>query len=219
MPKDTYLTENNNESKVQQWQLSLNIYKKRWKYFTLDNSALLVIDMQNYFLDEKSHAFVPSSKIVLKNTIKLVDFFRKHKKPVIFTYFGVLPDEDDPIKNWWHDSVKSGSEECKIAAELLSEKGKNDIIIRKSTYSSFYKTNLEDILRKNNIKNILIAGVLTNLCCETAVREAFVRSFTVFISIDAAAAYTEEMHLSALKNISYGFATPISTKEVKEAIK
>ena len=244
MLKENYLTEKNMMNKIKQWKQILAPYNTEpnsfaFDNFTFDNSALLVIDMQNYFLDEKSHAFVPSGMIALKNIIKLADAFRKHQKPVIFTYFAVMQNEEDPIRRWWNDTVMEGSYESRIVDELHSKKedinNENDInnitklndlnnlnnlnyinnlILRKRTYSPFYKTKLEEFLRKNNIKNIVITGVLTNLCCETAVREAFVRNFNIFFPIDATAAYNEEMHIATLKNLSYGFAVTISTEEV-----
>ncbi len=212
MSKETYLTEKNVRVKIKQWQQIFKPYKKRWKTFTLENSALLVIDLQNYFLDEESHAFVPSSKIVLNNTIRLINFFRKHQKTIIFTYFAVRQEEDDPIRDWWNDTVIEGSKQSKIVRELQQKE--QDLLIRKSTYSPFYKTELEDFLRKKNIKNLMVTGVLTNFCYETAVREAFDRNFIVFLPIDATATYNEELHIATLKNLSQGFATLMLTEEV-----
>ncbi len=63
-----------------------------------------------------------------------------------------------------------------------------------------------------------ITRVLTNLCCETAAREAFVRDFDVFFAIDATAAYNEEMHLATLMNFAYGFATPVTTYSIVQAL-
>jgi isochorismate hydrolase len=212
MVKENYLTEENFNHKIKKWERKLSEYNDRWKPFTLDDSALVVIDMQNYFLSESSHAFVVSSKFITGNIIKLIDQFRDQGKLIVFTRFAVKPDENDPIENWWNNTVKDGSFNSKINLIVLPDK--NEFVIRKRTYDSFYNTSLEKLLREKKIKNLIITGVLTNLCCETTARSAFNRNFNVYFVIDATAAYNEEMHLSSLRNISYGFATPVSTKEI-----
>ncbi|HLD33160.1 MAG TPA: isochorismatase family cysteine hydrolase [Candidatus Nanoarchaeia archaeon] len=211
MLKEDYLTSENCSNKIIQWGSELQCFQKRWKPFTLQHTALLVIDMQNYFLDDKSHAFVPSSRHVLKNVLQLISLFRNHSQPIIFTYFAIAR-EADPIGNWWGDTVREDSFQSQIFPAFRPRE--NEYIFRKSTYDSFYRTELETILRSSNIKHVVVAGVLSNLCCETTARQAFIRNFSVFFALDATAAYTEEMHLATLKNISYGFATPISTREM-----
>lgn len=187
-------------------------FKHRWKKLNLADSALIVIDMQRYFLDEDSHACVPEGKIITKNIGTLVEKYRGHDRPVIFTNFAVCKGEDDPIINWWNDTVEEGSRDSEIVEELKPRE--NELVIRKPTYDAFYKTELEEYLRERDIKQVVITGVLTNLCCETTAREAFVRGFDVFVVIDGMASYSEEMHVSSLKNLAYGFATPISTNDL-----
>lgn len=212
MLKEQYLTEENLYRKITHWKKKISQYSKRVKKFKLTNSALLIIDMQNYFLNERSHAYVPSSRVILKNIAQLLNLFRKKKLPIIFTYFAVKKNEKDTIKDWWNDTVNVGSSQSRIVEEIKPKEEEG--VLRKRTYSSFYNTKLERFLKKHNVKNLLITGVLTNLCCETTAREAFVRNFNVFFVMDATATYNEEMHLFSLINLSYGFATLVSTEEI-----
>ena len=212
MLKEQYLTEENLNSKVYDWKERILLYSTRVEKFKLTDSALLIIDMQNYFLDERSHAYVPSSKVIQQNIIQILNLFRKKKLPIIFTYFAVKDNERDNIRNWWNDTVRVGSYESKIIDKLKPKK--DEAVLRKNSYSSFYNTKLERFLKKHNVKNLLITGMLTNLCCETTAREAFVRNFNVFFVMDATATYNEEMHLFSLINLSYGFATLFSTEEI-----
>jgi isochorismate hydrolase len=168
--------------------------------------------MQSYFLDEKSHAFVPTGKAVLSNVQNLISHFRDHSRPVIFTRFAVEDGEDDPISNWWADTVSEGSEASRLAEEIKTEK--SDKVIRKSRYSSFYETDLEEHLKVQDVSDLVITGVLTNLCCETAAREAFDRGFNVFSVMDGMATYSEEVHIASLKNLAYGFSTPLCTEDI-----
>lgn len=212
MSTPPYLTAANSSSQLRNWKKQLSPYSQRWKNFTLPDSALLIIDMQNYFLDKNSHAYVPASPAILKNIRRLIDLYRRQKLPIIFTYFAVKKNEPDPINNWWHDTVYDHTPPSQISPALAPQP--HEPILRKNSYSSFYQTDLEKILQKHQVKNLVISGVLTNLCCETAAREAFVRNFNVFFLMDGTAAYSEEMHLSTLKNLAYGFATPVSTQSV-----
>jgi len=98
-----------------------------------------------------------------------------------------------------------------IAKGLDSSDG---IIIEKNQYDAFYNTNLEQILHENNISQVIVCGVLTNICCETTARSAFVRGFETFFTIDGTAAYSEEHHMATISNLSYGFAIPILLDEL-----
>jgi isochorismate hydrolase len=58
---------------------------------------------------------------------------------------------------------------------------------------------------------------MTNLCCETSARDAFIRDYRVFFPVDANGAATEEMHLASLTNISWGVAYVCPTDELLDA--
>jgi nicotinamidase-related amidase len=64
---------------------------------------------------------------------------------------------------------------------------KEDIIIDKNRYSAFWRTGLDEFLRSKNVEDVVIAGVLTNCCCETTARDAFMRDYRVFFVSDATA--------------------------------
>lgn len=180
------------------------------------SSALLVIDMQNFFLDKKSHAYVPSAPIVLQNILEIVRLFRQKSRPIVFTYYAVKTGESPGIMGeWWNDVVYENQDDAKIVSELAPQP--LDIVIRKKTYSAFYETDLEELLRSKKVTQLVVTGLLTNLCCETTARDAFVRDFRVFFVADGTAAYNEEMHLASLKNLAYGFVTPLTTKQLQEA--
>lgn len=178
------------------------------------NAALIVIDIQKYFTDPASHAFVPSFPSIKENILTLIEAFKRKNRPVCFTTFAATPGEKDPILNWWGRSVEQGSYEAELELPHDSE----DIIIVKPTYSAFYKTDLDEELQKRGVDTVVICGVLSNLCCETTARDAFNRGYNVFFIIDATAAYKKEMHLATLLNLEYGFATPLSTQELCSTI-
>ena len=105
-----------------------------------------------------------------------------------------------------------GSDQSEIYKELSPIKGER--VIKKRRYSAFYQTDLELILRGLKTTNLIITGVMSNLCCETTARDAFMRDFRVFFIADGNCSATEEMHLSTLKNLAFGFAHVLTAEDM-----
>lgn len=200
-------------SRMRSWKRLLAGLERRWKRCDIKRSALLIIDMQEYFLDSSSHAYLPEATAILSSVKRLLLLFRKHRRPVIFTSFAVAAGEDDPIKRWWGESVRAGSPESRVVKALSPKRGER--VLRKSSYSAFHRTGLEEFLRTSGAGQVVIAGVCTHLCCDTAVREAFVRGFDVFVAADATATFSERLHNAALLALSSGFATPVRARNLK----
>lgn len=210
MCKEKYLTPENVEEKVNFWYLAIEKFRggRRRNILPLElkNAALLVIDMQKYFTHQDSHAFVPSSDVVIQNVNRLIECFgRGH---VLYTQH--TDHENSRMLKWWERGLFEDNPLSEID-ERIKIIGK---VVPKHTYSAFYMTELETLLEKNHIQTLYITGLLTNLCCETTAREAFVRGYEVFFVVDSTATYNEQLHLATMLNLSHGFARVVSTKEV-----
>jgi nicotinamidase-related amidase len=72
--------------------------------------------------------------------------------------------------------------------------------------SGFYNTDLETVLRGLKIEDLVVSGVMTNLCCESTARDAYFRDYRVFVPADGTGTITEEMQLASLLNLAFGFA-------------
>ena len=68
------------------------------------------------------------------------------------------------------------------------------------------------------MRQVVVCGVLTNLCCETTARSAFMRGFEVYFLEDGTATFSEEMHEAALLNLGYGFAILTKIDDVIRAL-
>jgi isochorismate hydrolase len=179
--------------------------------FLPDKSALMVMDMQEYFLSPDSHAYIPSAETILPGVKKLISLYEVKKLPVIFTLHSNTERNAGMMRKWWPDLLTEGSPESCLPESLKSCGG---IRIEKHQYDAFYDTSLKEILHEKNIHQLVITGVMTNICCETTARSAFVRGFEVFFAIDGTATYSEEHHMATLTNLSYGFAIPILLDEL-----
>jgi ureidoacrylate peracid hydrolase len=76
-----------------------------------------------------------------------------------------------------------------------------DVVIEKVAYSAFYMTRLEWVLRKLEIKRIIVAGIVTNGGVASTVRDAHVRDFDVVVAEDGCAAFSETVHGAAIEGL------------------
>jgi len=180
-------------------------------------AALLVIDMQRFFLDDESHAFLPDGKEAIPRINKLIRAFRDRNWPLYFTRH-IHSKGSDPgtMGKWWSDVMWEGSHFLDIHSSLELLTG--DTVIDKQRYDAFLGTDLNERLHSSGITQIVITGVMTNLCCETTARTAFCRDFEVFFVHDCTATASEELHNSTLKNLAYGFAVLVTADEVLEQL-
>jgi isochorismate hydrolase len=220
MPKkEKYLTNENLATEVKGIRDEIQRSGGRHRNFLLNgNPALLVTDMQDYFLSPNSHAFIPSAEAIIPNIIHLIDLFLIKKYPVIFTQH--INDEKNAgnMKTWWKDLISINSNYHKLSTLPPFHPSTVPLIIKKSQYDAFFGTDLEKKLTDINISTLIICGVMTNLCCETTLRSAFVRGFNAIIPLDATAAYKKSYHISTFVNLSFGFCPVKNTTEILELL-
>jgi isochorismate hydrolase len=172
--------------------------------------AVLLIDLQEYFRG----IILP----ILENVVELISALQKNKIPLFFTQHGhELEADHGMLGRWWGELIIKGSQDASLLPEL--NVGKEDYIIHKNTYSAFYETDLGEKLKDLGVTDLVIGGVMTNLCCETTARDAFIRDFRVFFLVDGTSTISEEFHLSTLKNLGYGFATLLSCQAFKDIMR
>jgi isochorismate hydrolase len=168
--------------------------------------ALLVIDMQQYFLS--------IARSILGNVLSIIEACRSKGIRIIFTRHGhrnVLED-GGMLAQWWGDHIDYGSKDWELIKSLKPSAA--DEIIDKNRYSAFHRTGLDETLTSQKIDELIITGVMTNCCCETSARDAFVRDYRVFFVSDATATVSDDLHLASLKNLAFGFSYIVSTKQL-----
>ena len=215
MQKTKYFTESLISKKAE------SIYQKLNKKFELHNAqlipqkvALLILDMQKFFHDNKSHAFIPSAKAIIKPIISLANLFIINNLPIITTKHINTKENAKQMDNLWRDILTEGSEFSQLITEFDIPQAE---LIIKPQYDAFYNTNLNRILKKNKVEQVIITGVMTHLCCETTSRSAFVRGYNVFFPIDGTATYNEEFQFATLTNLAHGFANIVLIEHLIQA--
>jgi ureidoacrylate peracid hydrolase len=212
--EDSYATAHSIAQKSRGWLQKIAPFNEHRMELNRGACALLVIDMQRFFLDPDSPTFTCGGLGILPNVKKLIAAFREADCPVIYTRHQHHPDGMDAgiMRWWWQGMCLEGTAESEIAEEiapLINEK-----VILKHRYSAFYNTDLETVLRCLKIEDLVISGVMTNMCCESTARDAYHRDYRVFFLADGTAAVNEEMHLASLLNLAFGFAFVTTTDEI-----
>lgn len=178
--------------------------------FIPEQSALIVLDMQEYFLNQNSHAFIPSSSAVIENINSIVKLYERKKLPVIYTKH-IDSESSGMMSKWWNGTIKADDEMSKISPQIICS---NEKVITKNQYDAFYNTALEELLIQKSVKQLVITGVATHLCCENTARSAFVRGFEVMFPIDTTATYSFDFHLSSIINLSHGYSNIMLLEEL-----
>jgi ureidoacrylate peracid hydrolase len=203
---EPYVTEDTIAAKGGKWLEHIAPFNTHAMQLNREKAALLVIDMQYFFLDPASPSYTCGGPAILPRLQKVIQAFRQANRPVIYTRHVHHPDHLDAgiMAWWWEGMCKEGSPESEIHRDIAPMP--NEKVIFKHRYSAFYNTDLETVLRSLKVEEIVVAGILTNMCCESTARDAYYRDYRVFFLADGTGSVTEEMHLASLLNVAFGFA-------------
>ena len=203
---EPYVTTESIEHKARLWLEHIWPYNQHEMRLNIAASALVVVDMQRFFLNAASPTFTCGGVAILSTVKRLLDTFRQCKRPVIYTQHVHHPNDlDSGIMGWWWEGkCLEGSPESEIHPSLAPMP--NEKVVLKHRYSAFYNTDLETVLRCLKVEDVVISGIMTNMCCESTARDAYYRDYRVFFLADGTGSINEEMHLASLLNLAFGFA-------------
>lgn len=148
-------------------------------------TALIVVDMLKDFTDENGKVFYPENKSILSQTNKLIKFFHETNRHVIFIKHRYRKDKFDKNLENMRPCCIEGTDGDEIDPAL--EVKDKDYQIYKRRYSSFYGTDLDLVLRENDIKRLVIVGTKTNNCIIATAYDAYYRDYEVCVAEDCVA--------------------------------
>ncbi len=189
--------------------------------FEAKKTALLVIDMQNFYVGE-----IASVVGIIPNINRLASALRDKGGLVVWVGMsaGHAGTSDwsiyhdyffTPEKGANHrDQLSPGHDGHKFHKDL--DIRDTDEIVYKNRFSPFIAgaSNIEQVLALHDIENLVVAGTATNMCCESAARDAMMRDFKVIMVADANGARYEEDHLAGLTSFYQSFGDVRTTDEV-----
>ncbi|MCX6354712.1 MAG: cysteine hydrolase [Candidatus Aureabacteria bacterium] len=161
-------------------------------------NALLVIDMLDDFVLKGSPLEVPRARRIISNIKKRIARATREQVPII--YVCDKHRKDDPEFNVWPKHAVNGAPGSEIISELKPRS--RDYIVDKTTYSAFYRSKLEKLLKKLGTRKIVLTGVVTEICILYTAVDALMRGFQVEVPEDCVAGLQENDHRFALRQIN-----------------
>ncbi len=173
-------------------------------------TALVVVDMQNAFmLPGVAHALCPMAQTIVPNINRLALAVRETGGTVVWIKTAY---SDETLASWSTLYRMLGPKRSAMRAEALAADSKGhelwsaldlrpqDLIVEKNRYSAFIQgsSNLAEQLRTRGLDTLLIAGTVTNVCCESTARDAMMLDFKTIMLTDGNAAMTDEDHNASL---------------------
>lgn len=155
--------------------------------------ALLIIDMCKDFVTGR-FGFEGSRKIIPKIE-RVLHAARKRGLVIVFTRDAHLPG--DPELAVWGQHAMEGTDGSEIIPELSP--AREEIVIKKRTYSAFFGTELERVLKEKGVSELILTGVVTHICVQHTAADGFFRGFKIKVLSDCTAAPDQELHERALE--------------------
>ena len=163
----------------------------------MPKEALLIIDMLNDFVLEGAPLEVPGTRKVIPVIKKEIKEAKAKDNPVIYVCDAHDKDDKEFSKFGWPVHAVKGTKGAEVIDELKPEK--DDIVIEKTTYSGFYNTRLDEILKKLGVKNLRLTGCVTHICVMFTASDAVLRDYKVTVVKEGIAGLSKEDHDAALR--------------------
>lgn len=205
------------------------VIRLQGKPFALDRvlaerTALVVIDMQNYYVAEGYPNESPTARAIVPNINRMATALRADGGRVVW----VQTDSAEALAKWGnHHKYKLTPENAARRLQKLSasdegfrlyrtlEPKPEDLYVRKVKFSAMIgdSSDLDGVLRAHGIEVLLIAGTKTNVCCESTARDASMMEYRVAMLSDANATLTDEEHAAALNGFQVSFGDVMTVDE------
>ena len=199
------------------------------QYIPAKKSALVVVDMQNYFVAPGHPNEVPAAREIVGNINRLAAQLRGAGGVVVW----VQTSAAHGLERWGNHhryDLSQAAAQRRLAGLAEDSDGyrlypsldarPEDIYVKKTTYSALIRdsSTLEDEIRRRGIESLLIAGTATNVCCESTARDAMLLDFRVVVLSDGTAAATLDEHVASLNTLALFFADVMTVDEAAERL-
>ena len=170
--------------------------------------GVLVLDMLDDFVYGKLKC--TRAKKIIPKIRSLLDISREKGIPIFYCNDAHLASDNYEFKLWGPHALK-GTKGARIVEGLVPLG--QDKIVQKRTYSAFYNTKLDSLLKKkfgNKGPDVLIiTGIHTNICVKHTAFDAFVRGYDVLLPKDAVTSFHEQDHIAALNYMKTNYGAKI----------
>lgn len=178
--------------------------------------ALLVIDLQRWFLEVGSEEKLSQVSVLIARTNELIKYFEAAGLPVI--KIQTVHKADRSTWNLWAlendiGRLIEGTREAEYSPEVY--RAKNEIVITKTRLSAFLRTNLEEVLRDLNCQEVVICGYSTDNCVGQTAIDAYEHDFKVMLAGEAILGTKTAYHQLMLESLERRFGiVPVSNEAI-----
>jgi ureidoacrylate peracid hydrolase len=208
----------------------------------LKNAAVVVVDMQNAFASKGgmldiSGADISGASRVVQSIKSVLSAARQAGVLVVYVQMGYKPDLSNsggPNSPNWHKELAmclmnsrpelkgklltEGTWDFAIVDELKPEP--EDVVVLKTRYSGFAGTTLDSQLRTRGIRYLFFAGIATNVCVESTLRDAYFQDYwPILIADGAMPAGPASLHEATLFNVENFFGWTVRAEEFIKVMK
>jgi ureidoacrylate peracid hydrolase len=198
-------------------------------HLNADRTALLVIDLQNYFLKPGAQGETPAARAIVPTVNDLAAGLRSRGGHIVWirngtagtrqswsTFHECLMTPERQQRRYNEMSIDGDGFQFWHALDVRPEDGK----LEKKRFSAFIQGSspVQDYLLARNIDTVLIAGTATNVCCESTARDAMMLNFKTVMVSDALAAQSDELHRASLTAFYSNFGDVQTAAEVLQSL-
>lgn len=178
-------------------------------------TALVLIDLQNDFLDPEGHyarkgVDIGHMRRVIEPANELVGEARRRDVPIVWTRHGFRDLRDAGVfaqlRPFLHDGGLRQGTWGYALHESMDVDDEADWFVEKGRLSAFFNTNLELVLRSLQAEVVIIGGVLTNQCIAATSKDAMFRDFKAIVVEECTGTTLPHLHEPALEMMSVGWA-------------
>jgi ureidoacrylate peracid hydrolase len=205
------------------------VIRRQGKLFSHDTidagrTALVVVDMQNYFVAEGFPLEAPVARAIVPNINRMAKAMRAAGGTIVW----VQTTSAGALEFWGNlhrhmltpersDARLAGLDETSEGFKLFStlEPQATDLWVKKIKYSAFIagSSDIHAKLASRGIDTVLVTGTVTNVCCESTARDAMMLDYRVIMLSDGNASLSDEEHAASLNNFLIYFGDVMTTDE------
>jgi len=176
-----------------------------------ESTAVMVVDMQNDFVDRVGRLYVGESVgKIIPNILRTLTKAREKKVPVIYTQD--WHREDDPEFKVWPPHCVEGTVGAEIVQSLRPTSG--DHVVKKKSYDPWFETKLEELLKRLKITTVVVTGTVSNICVLHAVAGATLRGYEPVVPMDCISALNDVDQEFAFRQIVFLYKGVLTTSEM-----
>lgn len=196
------------------------------------HSALIIVDVQNDFLHpdgfigrNNMKGFLDMSLVpgMMKNTKQLLDAAVEANVLTVFVQMigGIIHHSPAAIAQRRRIQGNDGEGSCHentwgadFYGDVRPTGREREVIVQKHRYSAFWGTNLDQVLKSNGVKTMVMCGDATSGCVESTTRDGFMNDYYVITASDACADFDIARHTASLKKIDLSFGYVVPTQRI-----